>query len=79
MAVDPAPELSSKASASEQPNRRYICNQSNLHSSAGALLTATGAFGELPANTRGPGRARVTLVGGIADSPFGSGLARGER
>ena len=34
MPVDQAPELPSKASAPEQPNRRCICNESNLHSSA---------------------------------------------
>jgi hypothetical protein len=40
MTADPAPELRSKASASELPSQRYICNPSNLHGSAGALLSA---------------------------------------
>jgi len=49
IAVDHAPELPSKASAPEQPNRSCICKQSNLHGSAGALLTASCA---LPAARR---------------------------
>jgi hypothetical protein len=40
MTLDRAPELPSRASAPEQPNRRYICNRSNLHSSVGALVSA---------------------------------------
>lgn len=58
IAVGQAPEQPIKASAPEQPNRRCICNESNLHDSAGALLTAmVGAIGETVGGGARPHRA----------------------